>query len=1178
MHKFKKIISVLLTLTLIFGTVGIVSNAEFGKEKVVSSLSFATLSDPHYYPYSLTGDNCQAYQDFCKGNTKLYPQSESIIRTAIETMVARNKDLKYVFVPGDLTKDSEYEAHTGLAEIFLEYEEKYGLEFIVTTGNHDINSPRATTFANGKEELGRPITADEFREVYAELGYDLATPEQEYVNYYKKQYPGESTDVRNKLSYYVDLEGNYRLIVLDSCIYDFGEAVKYSTEGELSDEVMKWVKGIADEAKAEGKTPMVMIHHGLAPHMETEPSITFAFPLNNYQEVAEQFASWGIHYAFTGHLHTDDVASVINDDGEVLYDCETASVTGYPCTYREMTINTFESGESEMSFLSVDFDDAYNYTYDGKTYDLGTYKYAAFDVCFGGNISEDGKADTVLFLSQMANNFLKDYITQIQEAGSITEFLKTINIDLESIIGGFLEPYIGDGIAVGGYNIFSTDNIMWFINDLLGQIYDLYIKNPDELYNLINSLVAKLGAIEVSDYPCTAFLDTHGFGDKDKKGTLDVLILSIMAYWYTGNEDSTEDAFVNDAIAKLKDGSLLEKIFNTIVDVLLNDLIDEALLSKLEIRLDKLLNDDVIGKALGEGINYLVDVVLRGDTTYMNLVDTIFALEILPYADLYDLLDQLLISKYLTPSQFEGTGSFVAYVISDFTSDVNPKFKGDSGVTYSTSKVETPVTRENYRLPTMVSVTMGEDSKTSAYINWFSKYSVGGDIEIYKSDTEPAFTGVPTTNADFGLKLESKEITRSYPGIDIGIIGFITYAFQMNRHTVTLTDLEPGATYYYRVGDAEKGWWSETGKIRTADGSDNVTFFHMADPQSQTEAQYERSWGKINETAFELYPDADFILNTGDLCDNPDNTKQWQWLFDTASTELMSTFMMPTAGNHEASGDFALDNNFVIANAPEQDTTTGVYYSFDYNNIHIAVLNTNDLDENEALSAKQIEWLQKDMESSDAQWKFVSIHKAVYSQGSHYKDDDVCAIREQLQNLMPALDIDMVFQGHDHVYMRTGSLVNNALTGYDRTYLNHNGEVYRTQIQPTGTTYVISGTSGVKTYLTNDVSATDEYFPRGEKMLAVDAPMFSAVEIEDGVLYFTAYSVGENGAEVADRFAIQKDTTQGDVAEDYQEPEPDKEEEGSSFLDTLKSVLEVMAKIAKVMVNIFKLYFMNPVA
>ncbi len=1176
MKSIKKFISVLLTLTLLLGTVSLAASAGLWKSKEISSLSFTTLSDPHYFPDSLTGDNCAAYQDYCKGNSKLYAQSESIIRTAIETMVKRNPELKYVLVPGDLTKDSEYAAHTGLAEIFLEYEEKYGLEFIVTNGNHDINTTDASTFENGKKEQGRCITSDEFKEVYAELGYDLAF--ETYEDYYKKTYPGEGTDVRNKLSYVVDLDDYTRLIVIDSCVYSFGAPEKQHTAGNVSEETMKWIEGLAKDAKENGKATMVMIHHGLSAHMETEPSITFAFPLDNYMEVAEQFASWGIHYAFTGHLHTNDTACVINDEGDVLYDFETPSITGYPCTYREMTLSVFEDGESEMETESVEFDNAYEFTFGGKTYEKGTASAAMFDIGFGGNITEDGKADAAVFLADMACSLVEGYVNQINEAGSVDAFLKSLNLDLGALIGGFLEPYIGEGIKLGGYNIFSVDNIMWFINDLLDQIYDLYIKEPQKLYDLIYSIVEKLGAFEVSEYPSTAFVDSLGFGGEGTKGDFGMLILTVMAYWYSGNEDASDDKFIQDAIERFRSGELLEKLFNTLVDIILNDVLDEALLSKLEIRLGKLMNDDVIGKSMGDGIDYLMDVVLHGDPTYMNLVDTVFALEILPWTSIYDVLDDLLISKYLTDSQFEGTGTFVAYIINDFTSDENPKQKGDYGVTYSSEKCEVEATRANYRLPTMVSVTMGEDSETSAYINWFSKFSVGGDIEIYKADKEPSFKGVPTENADFGIKLDSKQVERTFPGIDIGIIGFITYIFKMNRHTVSLTNLEPGATYYYRVGDAEKGWWSETGKITTADGSKNTTFFHMTDPQSQSEAQYERAWATITETAFNLYPDADFIINTGDHVDNADNTKQWQWMFDTASTEIMSTFMMPTAGNHETHGEFALYNNFALPYAPEdQDFATGTYYSFDYNNVHVAVLNTNDLDENEAITAKQIEWLTKDMQESDADWKFVALHKAPYSHGSHYEDDDVCQIRDQLQNLMPALGIDMVFQGHDHVYMRTGSLVGNANTAYERTYLNHNGEVYKTQIEPTGTTYVISGTSGVKTYITNDNSVTDEFFPRGEKMLGVDAPMFSAIEIEDGVLYFTAYTVDKNGAAIADKFAIQKDTTQGDVAEGYTEPEEPAEEEANKVIETIKKVVEVLTKVIKVALNIYKLYFMNPV-
>ena len=1162
----KKLIALMLTVLILFSAISSAAVAiDFGKNKITASMDFVTISDLHFYPESLMSDS-KAWKDYCNSNVKMFPESETMIRTAIETALTRNPNLKYILIPGDLTKDGEYKSHTALASILTQYEKDYGIEFIVTTGNHDINQLYSSSFASGKEEKEPALQYDQFAEVYKDLGYDLAI----------ERYAENGTAITNGLSYAADLmdsDGNYsyRLIVIDSCRYGFKPEDAYKdTGGEVTPELMAWVKKLAADAYKNGKTPMVMLHHNLAAHMETEPSITSNFPLDNYMDVAEAFASWGIHFAFSGHLHMDSIACVTNDDGETLYDIQTASVIDYPCTYREMSIKTYKNGESDIDIDSVAFDDSVAFTYNGKTYEKGTFYLEVFHSSYGGKYTEEGKADADEFLLAIVRNTISKYIVSIQEAGSIGEFLKTMNLDLEKIIGDFLSPYIGNGIKLGGYNIFSVDNIMWFINDLLDQVYDLYIKDESKLYSLLKYIIHEVTSITISDVPCTKYIEKYGFGDENRPGNISDLILTVLASWYAGNETIEDDPFMQDALKKFEEAYVIEELFNKIVDLLLHTLIEDNILSKLEIRVDKLLNDDFIGKNMGKGVNYLLSYVLKGDFTYMNLVNTVFMLGVLPYDSIYDILDKELLQKYLTFSQFEGVGAFVKYVANDFTNDINPKSKGDYGVTYSTEKVEVPVTRENYRLPTMVSVTLGENSD-EAVISWFSKSTVDGDIEIYKADKSPLFKGKATKTADFKIDLKSESVTRSYFGIDIGLIGFLPYEFKMNRHTVTLSGLEKGATYYYKVGSAERGWWSDIGTIRTADGTNDITFLHLADPQSQCEAQYKRAWAKTLDTAFNVYPDADFIINTGDLVDHGDNQKQWAWMFDTASTSLMNTYMMPASGNHEDHGTNALDNYFVLPNVPLQDKASGVYYSFDYNNAHFAVLNTNDLSSDEALSAEQIKWLTDDMTKSDAQWKFVTLHKAVYSQGSHYKDDDVCAIREQLQALMPQLGIDMVFQGHDHVYMRTGSLVNNANTPYDTTYLNHDGRVYKTQVQPTGTTYVISGTCGVKTYIQNDVTLTDKYFPRGEKILSVDAPMFSAVEIKDGILYFDAYSVTDKGAEVLDSFAIQKDTTQGDVAEGYIPP-ADEIDESTKLTDTISKIISFMKKIMTVLMNIAKWY------
>ena len=335
------------------------------------------------------------------------------------------------------------------------------------------------------------------------------------------------------------------------------------------------------------------------------------------------------------------------------------------------------------------------------------------------------------------------------DGGLLVYLQEKFGLDLKSILEGFLQPYLGDGFKIGNTTVFSVDNIMWFIEDLIDQITDLYIKDPQRLYDVLEPVVRQLMELQVSELPCTKFRGNYGFGNPKRPGNLGELVLTGMVYWFNGNEDPTDDAFLEDALYGFSDRDTFERLFNLLIDLVLHDLAEDAILAKLEIRVDKLLKDSFLNRQLGRGLNTLLWGVLRGDFSYLNLVKIVFALGVLPYSSLYDVLDQLLLSKYVTPSFTQGLGQFVAYVLNDFTHDTNPVFKGDSGAGFDSSKQTVEVTQKNYRSPTMISVTMGEDSKTEATIGWFSKSTVQGDIEIYEAETEPTFKGKATKNATF---------------------------------------------------------------------------------------------------------------------------------------------------------------------------------------------------------------------------------------------------------------------------------------------------------------------------------------------------------------------------------------------------------------------------------------------
>ena len=135
------------------------------------------------------------------------------------------------------------------------------------------------------------------------------------------------------------------------------------------------------------------------------------------------------------------------------------------------------------------------------------------------------------------------------------------------------------------------------------------------------------------------------------------------------------------------------------------------------------------------------------------------------------------------------------------------------------------------------------------------------------------------------------------------------------------------------------------------------------------------------------------------------------------------------------------------------------------------------------------------------------------------------------------------------------------------------GDIYKTQVQPTGTTYMISGTAGVKFYKANDTSKTDEYFPRGEKILTLDTPMYSAYEIRDKVLYMKAYTVKDGETVVMDSFAIQKDPSEGTVVDYTEEVTPETEPTKlETFMQKVKDVMEIFSKL---MVNLTRIYVLR---
>ena len=1087
------------------------------------NLTVGVINDLHYFPRSLMGSDVNAFIEASKLNSTTSYLADAVLDNVLYEYgeMAKTKGLKYVFIPGDLTKNGEYEGHKALAARLERFEEETGVQVLVIDGNHDIRREQSAAFENGQFVPTRTTEPEEFRELYANLGYDLAdaffTPPE-----------GETAGM---LSYAATLEGGYRVIVLDGACYSsdiHSEGLDVAeTRGAYSEALMDWALGQIRDAKAQGLTPIGITHFNLVQHFENEDNLFTAFTIDNWVEVAETFADAGMHFAFTGHIHMTDIASHTSDNGETLTDCSSASLLNFPCYFRVVTMdNTAGPEQVTLDFQSYDIDRTRPIEAFGTTYPQ-PFKNTAFALNFGGG-------DMTTFATNYVR-YLLEYtlIPEMEAAGGLYWYLNGA-LDLD----GALDSLLASASGLGALQDVPKVTLKMVIKNVCDQLEREYLDGgagTERLLSVVEAAVDKLTSIPVSDEKCTKFLEL-GIGSTSRAGNFGDAVSSCLAYIYLGDEDRSDDPFINDVIDRFSRGELVDELVDVLVDIVLHDVLEDELLENIHLDLVGILGSlsDVEAEAmLGDVVEQILAAFESSSVagfvpapSLAQIINIFFAMGLVEYNSLDDVL-QSLMDEYLTKSQMDTIANEFLVFLTDFTTDTNPGLAMDNNatITYAGPVPVTP-TVEDLRLPSGIAVTFGEDTETTRNISWYTKYSVTGtDIEIVPYSENPRFTGKPTRGAHIETSMAA--VTREVPGVDLGVIAILSYPFTVNRHMVRVSGLEPGEKYCFRVGDAERGWWSGVGTFEMADGSDSFTFFHMSDSQSGTQKQYE-TFADVARTAYAMYPDAKFILHTGDVVDSGKNFEQWNWLFNAASDTLLDTVMMPATGNHEEDMPNATVENFLLDGYPNQDTTSGVYYDFDYNNAHFMVLNTNDLNADGTLGAKQLDWLKTSAASSDKTWKIVALHKAVYSNGSHYDDDDVNALRTQLSALMPQLDIDVVLQGHDHVYLRTGVMKDNEVVTVTRRTLTHDGIEYSAYASPEGTVYAIDGCAGVKYYQTKDAALTDELFPRAEAIVDAAAPVFAALQIEGDNLFFDAYTVEDGSARKIDSFAISK-SMQADV-------------------------------------------------
>ena len=1058
-----------------------------------SSLRICVISDAHYYPLTYVSD-CPDYQNYIGADPKLLAESGAILDEAMAMIAADQPDL--ILVSGDLTKDGEKQAHLEFAEKMRQLEQTTGAPVFVIDGNHDIyNYKNACTFQNGVKESAETVTPAEFRAIYAEFGYNGEYDAVYYTPPEGKQAGG--------LSYAVTVEDDYLILALDTCMYSPEatglETNQQVTGGQVDPDLLAWAVEQIAAAEAEGKTVIGLMHHAILPHFGMEAELMSAFIVNDWEQTASALADAGLRYVFTGHMHANDIAEYTTLNGNHIVDVETGSLSSWGSPVRTVTLEkgeplndgTLRTKESitlssrsvqSITFQGVRISDFPAYTMehlypDSMLGDLARGRLAPLLASIGQNGVRATLAELVPGLD--LNEAILQKVQDALLGGKQLELGWGIGRVYASYRDGAIHLAPSGNVGLVGEIVITDEEIIAAVDDLMAQFEDLCLYSPDLVLNRIESAAARLSETGVAQ-----------IGTEDEKSFYDLMIYTLLSH-DAGGENAPD--WVKEARQYIQSG----KIVSNIIEVALEEVVDLA-----EDLATHLLLDPAI--LLGEMWTKITGV----ETSLLSV------LKIAGF-DLRALLDSL-VGEYMSESFLSGMGGLLDEMAGSMIEDEvqDDQLDGESRTILFEGAVEKPApTAENGLLPDQITLTLGSDAETGRAFSWYTGVLVEtGAVQL---STSPDMSGAEIIPA------QSARVERPYPLMNLGL--FTTYTTKtVQRHTAAVEGLEPNTTYYYRVGCPEKGYWSEIVSFTTGDpDSDSFTFLNLNDSQGMIRSDYD-AYHEALALARQTFPEAEFLVHAGDFVDDGSNENYWTMVLDSADAQALPT--LPAAGNHENRSSVAgvtepnaLMSHFNLQNLPEQDTSTGVYYSFEYQNAAFIVLNTNDLGEGGGLSQAQFDWACRTAAETDAQWKILLLHKSPYSNGPHAEDDDVEAIRAQVNQLAAEYDIDLVLSGHDHVYNRTPWLNYGKVQNTETRPTSYNGQSFETAFNPGGTVFVTAGTAGVKNYTQTLLAEVPSALA-----LDLDCPVYAGVTLAGGRLYYQAYKV-ENGQSILiDSFAIDK--------------------------------------------------------
>jgi len=305
--------------------------------------------------------------------------------------------------------------------------------------------------------------------------------------------------------------------------------------------------------------------------------------------------------------------------------------------------------------------------------------------------------------------------------------------------------------------------------------------------------------------------------------------------------------------------------------------------------------------------------------------------------------------------------------------------------------------------PDRIMLTIPGDPATSRAVSWHTVYEDTVSIgEISLMDAAPI------------LEENKVTVTGTFTPWENGSLASM-------GHKVIFENLKPDTKYAYRVGDDEN--WSEWFQFKTSsDKAEPFSFIYLGDVQNEV-----KSYGsRILRQAYSHFPDADFMLFTGDLV-KVSNEEYWREFFYAGGWIFGMMPGVPTPGNHEYDEHVVQTRTFskhwnqiftLPPNGPSEKFNNRLYF-IDYQGVRFVSVDSPAYGENSKDDKMIMDWLDRTLESNPNRWVVVFTHYPIYycCQGRDKK-----SYQDAGKAIFEKYGVDIVLQGHDHTYCRGQNL------------------------------------------------------------------------------------------------------------------------------------------------------------